>query len=163
MLVAIVSDTHMPRGGRRLPGACVERLARADLILHAGDLVARSFLDELLVLGPPVAAIHGNMDDEELQAKLPGERIVEAGDVRIGMIHDPGPAEGRAVRLVARFPGCDAVVFGHTHEPRADREGGVWLLNPGSPTERRRSPQRAMLELTVAGRELHPELVELGP
>ena len=163
MLVAIVSDTHMPRGRRRLPEECVERLARADLILHAGDLIARSFLDELIALGPPVAAIHGNMDEPELQAKLPGERIVEAGGARIGMVHDPGPADGRAARLAARFSGCDAVVFGHTHEPRADLHGGVWLLNPGSPTERRRSPQRAMLEVVVQGGELSPALVELGP
>jgi uncharacterized protein len=161
--IAIVSDTHMPRGGRRLPEECVARLARADLILHAGDLVLRSFLDELLALGPPVAAVHGNMDEPELQVKLPGERIVEAGEVRIGMLHDPGPPEGRAARLAARFAGCDAVVFGHTHEPRAERHAGVWLLNPGSPTERRRSPHRAMLEVVVESRNIRPELVELDP
>jgi putative phosphoesterase len=163
VLVAVVSDTHMPRGARRLPGDCVARLERADLILHAGDVVQRSFLDELIALGPPVAAIHGNMDEPELQAKLPGERIVDAGEARFGMVHDPGPAAGRAARLVARFPGCDAVVYGHTHEPSIERHEGVWLLNPGSPTERRRSPQRAMLEVEVAGGELRPQLVELGP
>ena len=163
MRIVIISDTHMPRGGRRLPEECVARLGRADLILHAGDLVQRSFLDELFAYGAPIAAIHGNMDEPDLQAKLPGERIVETGEARIGMVHDPGPAEGRAARLAARFPGCDAVVYGHTHEPRVERHEGVWLLNPGSPTERRRSPQRALLELVVEGRELRPQLVELGP
>ncbi len=163
MIVAVVSDTHMPRGLRRLPDECVERLTHAELILHAGDIVLRSFLDELLALGPPVAAIHGNMDEEELQLKLPGERIVDVEEARIGMIHDPGPAAGRAARLTARFPGCDAVVYGHTHEPRADRHGDVWLLNPGSPTERRRAPHRSMLELVVEGRELRPTLVTFGP
>lgn len=163
MRIAIVSDTHMPRGTRRLPEECVARLERADLILHAGDLVLRSFLDELIALGPPVAAIHGNMDEPELQAKLPDARIVEAGEVRIAMVHDPGPAAGRAGRLVALFPGCDAVVYGHTHEPSAERHEGVWLLNPGSPTERRRAPRRSMLEIDLEGRELRPTLVGLGP
>lgn len=163
MLVAVLSDTHMPRGSRQLPDDCVARLERADLILHAGDLVLRSFLDELMALGPPVAAIHGNMDEPELQAKLPAERIVDAGEARFGMVHDPGPPAGRAARLVARFPGCDAVVYGHTHEPSVERHEGVWLLNPGSPTERRRSPQRAMLEVEVAAGSLRPQLVELGP
>ena len=162
MRIAVVSDTHMPRGGRRLPEECVAHLVRADLILHAGDVVLRSFLDELIALGPPVAAIHGNMDEPDLQVKLPAERIVEAGEARIGMVHDPGPSEGRAARLIARFPGCHAVVYGHTHEPRAERHEGVWILNPGSPTERRRSPRRSMLDLEVEGQELRPSLVDLG-
>jgi uncharacterized protein len=94
---------------------------------------------------------------------LPKELVVEIEDVRIGMVHIPGPAAGREARLVRRFPGCDAIVFGHTHLPLVDRTGGVWLLNPGSPTERRRSPFHAFLRLSVAGRRIRPRLVEIRP
>jgi putative phosphoesterase len=157
--VAVVADTHLPRGSRVLPESCRERLGRADLIVHAGDLVGLVFLEELTALGPPVAAVHGNIDEPAVQALLPAERVVTAGETRIGVVHDPGPRQGRAERLVRRFPGCAAIVYGHTHLPQADQRGGVWILNPGSPTERRRAPARTMLELVVTGGEIRPELV----
>jgi putative phosphoesterase len=163
VIVAVVADTHLPRGARRLPEACVERLRAADLILHAGDLVAVSVLEELRALGPPVQAVHGNVDEPALRQLLPERLVVEAGEARIGLVHEPGPAAGREARLAARFPGCDAVVYGHTHLPQVERSGGVWILNPGSPTERRRAPFRSLLELRVEGRELLPELVRLDP
>jgi uncharacterized protein len=162
MLVAVISDTHMPRGTRALPAACLERLRAADLILHGGDVVGEAFLEQLLALGPPVEAVYGNMDDPALKALLPKERVVEAGTARIGMVHIPGPRAGREGRLAARFPGCDAVVYGHTHVPQVERHENVWILNPGSPTERRSSPVRTMLELVVTGSDLAPELVSLG-
>jgi putative phosphoesterase len=159
--IAIVSDTHMPRGRRTLPPACVERLRAADLILHAGDLSSVAFLAELRALGPPVEAVVGNVDEPALHRLLPVERVVEVGDVRIGMVHVPGPAAGRAERLAARFPGCAAVVYGHTHLPEVARHGDVWILNPGSPTERRRAPFPSLIELTVAGGALTPVLREV--
>jgi putative phosphoesterase len=161
MLVAVIADTHMPRGARRLPDACLERLRTADRILHAGDFVAVSVLDELEALGPPVRGVHGNMDDAQLRERLPHDLVVDAEDVRIGVTHDPGPRAGREERLVRRFPGCAAVVYGHTHEPRAERLGEVWILNPGSPTERRRAPAHTMLVLEVAGTRIRPELIGL--
>jgi putative phosphoesterase len=160
--IAVVSDTHLPRGARALPAACVERLRRADLILHAGDLTSAAFLEELTAYGPPVEAVHGNIDEPAVQAVLPEQRVVVVGEVRIGLVHEAGPRAGREERLLQRFPGCDAVVYGHTHLPQADRHGSVWILNPGSPTERRRAPARSMIELLVAHRELRPELVVLG-
>jgi uncharacterized protein len=162
MKIAVISDSHMPKGARVLPDACLERLRAADLILHGGDVTGEAFLDELLALGPPVEAVYGNMDDAALKALLPKERVVEAGEVRIGMVHIPGPRAGREERLLARFPGCDAIVYGHTHVPQAEHHEGVWILNPGSPTERRSSPERTMLELVVRGRDLAPALVSLG-
>jgi hypothetical protein len=137
-------------------------LRGADLILHAGDLSAASALEELRALGPPVHAVHGNADEPALRAALPQELVVEAGEVRIGMVHIPGPAAGREERLVRRFPGCDAVVFGHTHLPVVERYGRAWLLNPGSPTDRRRGPFRAFLLVRVTGRRIRPQLVELS-
>jgi uncharacterized protein len=116
-------------------------------------------LDELRALGPPVEAVYGNVDEPALREVLPKERVVEVGEARIGLVHIPGPAAGRERRLTARFPGCDAVVFGHTHAPQAVRVHGVWILNPGSPTERRRSPASSMLLIEVEGKLFRPQLV----
>jgi putative phosphoesterase len=150
MQLAIISDTHLPRGTRRLPDACVERLRAADAILHAGDFIAAEVLAELEALGPPVHAIHGNVDGPDLQMRLPRVRTVAAGGARIAMIHNAGPADGRLRRLRRTFPDADAVVFGHSHRPllEADAEG-FQIFNPGSPTERRRAPHHTMGIATV--------------
>jgi putative phosphoesterase len=161
VLVAAISDTHLPRGARRLPEACLERLRAADLILHGGDFSAPAVLEELRAIGPPVEAVYGNADDPALRELLPKELVVEAGGARIGMVHIPGPGAGREERLVRRFPGCDAVLFGHTHLPVVERHGEVWILNPGSPTERRRGPFHSMLLLEIGAGEIQPELVRL--
>jgi putative phosphoesterase len=161
VLVAAISDTHLPRGARRLPEACLELLRGADLILHAGDLSALSLLEELRALGPPVHAVHGNADEPAVRELLPKELVVEAEAARIGMAHLPGPRTGREARLARRFPGCAAVVYGHTHLPQVERHGEVWILNPGSPTERRRAPAHTMLLLEVEAGTLRPELVTL--
>jgi uncharacterized protein len=108
-----------------------------------------------------VAGVYGNMDEPALRERLPHNRIVEAGAARIGMVHIPGPRARREERLVARFAGCDAVVYGHTHVPQVEHYDGVWILNPGSPTERRSAPTHSMLVLRIDGRSLEPELVPL--
>jgi putative phosphoesterase len=115
---------------------------------------------ELAALAP-VEAVHGNMDRPELKAALPERRVVEVGEWRIGIVHDGGPRAGRAERLVASFPGCDAIVYGHSHLPEVTRHGSAWILNPGSPTERRRAPVRSMIVLEVAENGLKPRLVDL--
>lgn len=158
--VAVISDTHLPRGRRALSQECLDRLAGADLILHGGDLTEAAVLATLSELAP-LHAVYGNMDSPELRASLSKERVVEAGGACIGMVHMPGPAAGRSARLVARFPDCDAIVYGHTHMPEVAREGDVWILNPGSPTERRKAPSRTMLELTIDDGAITPELVVL--
>ena len=162
MRIAIVADTHIPRGRRTLPAACIERLRAADLVLHAGDVTGAACLDELRALGPPLHAVRGNMDDTVLRTTLPEDLVVEAGEVRIGLVHVPGPRHGRPERLLRRFPGCGAVVYGHTHVPELIQADGVWILNPGSPTERRSAPFRSMLELEVTAGGLEPRLVDLS-
>ena len=144
MLCALIADTHMPKGSRRLPGECMRRLCAADLILHAGDFTAAAVLADLERLGPPVAAVHGNVDAPELRRRLPAARVVEADGARIGLVHDAGPARGRLARARRRFPDADAVVFGHSHLPLHERGDGFQIFNPGSPTERRRAPHRTM-------------------
>ncbi len=162
MLIAVVSDTHLPRGSRRLPETCVERLRAADLILHAGDLMRLPVLRELESYGP-VVAVHGNVDDAEVRAALPEVASVDAGAVTIGLIHDAGPAKGRLARLRKRFPGADAVVFGHSHIPLHEHApDGFQIFNPGSPTERRRAPAHTMGIATVTGGRLTFELIVVG-
>ena len=136
-------------------------LRRADVILHGGDFVALDILDELRALGPPVEGVYGNMDESALKETLPRERVVEVGDTRIGMVHIPGPAAGREARLAARFPDCDAVVYGHTHVPQVERFQHLWVLNPGSPTERRAAPVHSMLVLQIRRGRMTPELITL--
>jgi hypothetical protein len=144
MLIAIVADTHLPRGSRAIPDACVEHMRSADLVLHAGDFSTAEVLEDLRALGPPVAAVHGNIDSAELRGSLPERQVVEAAGVRIGLLHDAGPATGRLRRLRMAFPECDAVVFGHSHIPLHEEEAGFQIFNPGSPTDRRRQPRHSM-------------------
>lgn len=163
--LAIISDTHLPRGERSLPAACLERLRTADVILHAGDLVAGELLDLLEGLGPPVHAVAGNIDGPDVRARLPATRVVEVGEVRVGMVHDAGPAAGRLARQRRRFADCDAVVFGHSHVPlhETDVQGGVafQLFNPGSPTDKRRQAHHTMGIARVAGPDVAFEHVRL--
>ena len=159
--IAVISDTHLPRGARALPAACVDQLRAADLILHAGDLIELSVLDELVRIGPPVHCVRGNVDSAELQARLPLTRVVTVEGARIAMIHDGGPAHGRLDRLRRRFPDVDAVVFGHSHVPLHEVRHGFAIFNPGSPTERRRAPRHTMGIATVDGGRIVFELVNL--
>ena len=166
MRLAIVADTHLPRGRRRLPDRCVAELSAADLILHAGDLVSAEVLDALQACGPPVHAVAGNVDDAELRERLPETLELDAAGVRVAMVHDAGPAKGRLARLRTAFPDADAVVFGHSHIPLHERGAGFahergagfvhergagfQIFNPGSPTDRRRQPRHTMGIATIA-------------
>jgi uncharacterized protein len=159
--IAIISDTHLPRGLRRIPDACVERLAAADLVIHAGDFTRISVLRELESYCE-LSAVHGNVDEYELRTALPETTQVQAGGVSIAVIHDAGPAHRRLERLRRRFPDADAVVFGHSHEPLHERApDGFQIFNPGSPTERRRAPHHTMGVATVQNGRLTFELVAL--
>jgi uncharacterized protein len=144
-----------------LPDECVRLVKGADLVLHAGDFVSLAFLEELNQIGPPVEGVHGNMDEPALKAVLPKQRVVEVDGVRIGMVHDAGPRVRREARLAARFAECEAVVYGHTHVPQVERFQHLWVLNPGSPTERRSAPVHSMLVLRIRARGVIPELVTL--
>jgi uncharacterized protein len=123
-------------------------------------VVGASVLRELETFAP-VEAVFGNMDEPALRAELPKRRVVEVEGVRIGLVHIPGARAGREERLVSWFPGCGAVVYGHTHVPELERYRGIWILNPGSPIERRRAPHRSLIVLEVTGEGLRPRLVEL--
>jgi putative phosphoesterase len=162
MLLGMIADTHMSGGRRKLPPGCVDRLAECEMIIHAGDVMTEEALAEIEAIGPPVAAVLGNVDSFELRGRLPPERVVElAGGARLGIVHDAGPATGRIKRLRLRFPDADAVVFGHSHMPLHEREGAFQIFNPGSPTERRRAPRHSMGLAHVGRGAIEFELVEL--
>ena len=179
MRIAVISDTHMPRKGLALPAACVERLRAADLIVHAGDWSSMEAVALVRGIGPPVVGVRGNVEEPGVRAALPATAETEVGGVRIGVVHDGGPGDGRPSRLRRRFPSADAVVFGHSHIPWHEvAADGFLVLNPGSPTDRRRAPRHSMAEIEVEGGRiaavafwavdepagrLGPELVRSGP
>jgi putative phosphoesterase len=145
--VLVTSDTHVGAARRQLlPAALLAAAEGADAILHGGDLTDPEILLELGGYAP-VHAVRGNCDP--LVPGLPERRVVELAGTPIGMVHDPGPESGRRKRLRSWFPGCRVVVFGHTHLPVCDDGHGLLLLNPGSPTERRRAPFRSYAELVL--------------
>lgn len=149
MRIAVISDTHLPRGSRVIPAECIERMRAADLIIHGGDFSVAGVLEDLRGLGPPVAAVHGNIDSADLRRVLPERQVVEVAGVRIGLVHDAGPASGRPQRMRMAFPDCEALVFGHSHIPLHEELDGFQIFNPGSPTDRRRQPRHSMGEARV--------------
>jgi uncharacterized protein len=147
MRIAVISDTHLPRGARRIPDLCLAELRAADLILHAGDIATAAVLDEIEAIAggrDRVYAVRGNVDEPALYDRIPETATVEAAGATIAMVHDGGPAIGRLERLRARFPTADAVVFGHSHIPLHEQRDGFQIFNPGSPTDRRRQPEHTM-------------------
>jgi len=158
--VLVLADTHIRRGrSRRLPDVVYDELARADAILHAGDLVEGELLDELAGFAP-VHAVLGN-NDRDLGGALPETVVAVLAGVPVAMVHDSGATAGRERRMARRFPGARVVVYGHSHAPdnRVGLDGQV-LFNPGSPTERRGQPCRTygILELDgeVTARRIVP-------
>ncbi|MBS1679597.1 MAG: metallophosphoesterase family protein [Actinobacteria bacterium] len=144
-MIAVLADTHLPRGGRALPERCVELLRGAEATLHAGDFFALGTLRAIEALCPgPVHAVRGNVDEAELRAALPETLEIDLDGARVAMIHDAGPSKGRLGRMRRRFPDADALVFGHSHLPLHEDEDDFQIFNPGSPTERRRAPRRSM-------------------
>ncbi len=148
--IAVLSDTHLPARTRTLPQAAVTAIRSADLVIHAGDVSDMTTLAQLRAIGPALVAVHGNADDDEVRGALPATAEVDAGGVRIGLTHNGGPEAGRLARLRRRFPGCDVVVFGHSHIPLHAVDGDFRIVNPGSAADRRRQPHHSMALITVA-------------
>lgn len=160
--VVVLSDTHAPRHWKRCPPAVAEQLRGADLVLHAGDVCTASVLDELSAYAP-VHAVMGNNDGPDVAAWGAPETLeLPMGGLRVGMVHDSGPKSGRVDRLRRRFPDCDLVVFGHSHIPMDVRADGFRILNPGSPTDRRRQPHGTLAVLRIgSGRVLGSTIVDV--
>ncbi len=155
-LAVVIADTHVPRRAKALPPSLVPHLERADLILHAGDLMDPALLDGLAAYAP-VRAVRGNLDPPE--AGLREALEFEFGGERIAMIHDSGPKRGRRNRMRRRFPEARVVVFGHSHIPWLEDEDGLLLLNPGSPTDKRRQPEHTFALLRAEGGGVHARIL----
>ena len=160
----LVSDTHVPKRARALPDQVWAAVDEADVVFHAGDWVSAGLLDEFARRCRRLVGVYGNNDGDDLRQRLPESASVSLNGVRFSMIHETGTAKGREERCEALFPDTDVLVFGHSHIPwDTTSAGGLRLLNPGSPTDRRRQPVCTYMTATVdAGRLLDVQLVEVG-
>ena len=150
-----MADTHVPKRARDLPPELWEAVDAADVVVHAGDWVDVALLDRLEQRARRLVAVYGNNDHGELRERLPEVARVEIEGLRLGVVHETGSSQGRERRCAERYPDLDVLVFGHSHIPWDTTTGtGLRLLNPGSPTDRRRQPSCTYLTLTVAGGEL---------
>ena len=141
MKLLLISDTHLPGRARELPAQVWAEVAAADVVVHAGDWVDVALLDELEERSKRLIGVYGNNDGPELRARLPEIARAELGGVRLAVIHETGAKQGREQRCDAQFPDTDVLVFGHSHIPwDTTTPAGLRLLNPGSPTDRRRQP-----------------------
>jgi len=151
VFVVLMSDTHVPNRARDLPESLWSAVAKADLVIHAGDWVHLDLLDRLEERSRRLLACWGNNDGPELRARLPEVARAEVEGVRVSVVHETGAATGRERRCQERFPDTDLLCFGHSHIPwDTTTASGTRLLNPGSPTDRRRQPTRTYLTLTLA-------------
>ncbi|MEV7891520.1 metallophosphoesterase family protein [Streptomyces sp. NPDC002817] len=165
MRLLLMSDTHLPKRAKVLPAPLLAELPRADVVLHAGDWVDTATLDLLERLSGRLVGVYGNNDGPQLRARLPEVAYAELGGLRWGVVHETGPAQGREARCAARYPDLDVLVFGHSHIPwDTTAPTGLRLLNPGSPTDRRRQPHCTYMTATVDdGRLTDVRLHELPP
>ncbi|MFF9159044.1 metallophosphoesterase family protein [Streptomyces longwoodensis] len=150
MRLLLVSDTHLPKRAKVLPAPLLDEIPRADVVVHAGDWVDTATLDLLEERSRRLVAVYGNNDGPALRARLPEVAYAELGGLRFGVVHETGPAQGREARCAARFPDLDVLVFGHSHIPwDTTASTGLRLLNPGSPTDRRRQPHCTYLTAAI--------------
>lgn len=154
--VVAMADTHVPGRARDLPAALWEAVDDADLVVHAGDWVSASLVDALAARSRRLLACHGNNDGADVRARVPEVARATVAGVRVGVVHETGAASGRERRCDDAYPDLDLLVFGHSHIPwNTTTPRGLRLLNPGSPTDRRRQPACTYLTFTLADGALH--------
>ncbi|MBM6406050.1 metallophosphoesterase [Phycicoccus sp. CSK15P-2] len=159
-----MSDTHLPRRAKDLPAPLWEAVEAADLVVHAGDWVDVATLDALESRSARLLACWGNNDGDDLRARLPEVARATVEGVRVAVVHETGQKQRREERMRAQYPDVDLLVFGHSHIPWDTEHDGLRLLNPGSPTDRRRQPDFTWMTLRLdAGRVRDVELHRLSP
>ncbi|MFG1952846.1 metallophosphoesterase family protein [Micromonospora sp. NPDC048830] len=165
MRLVVTADTHVPKRARDLPEQLWAAIDAADVVLHAGDWVDVALLDALQRRARRLVGVYGNNDGPELRARLPEVARVDLAGLRVAVVHETGPSARREERCAAAYGDCDLLVFGHSHIPwDSVAPGGLRLLNPGSPTDRRRQPYATYLTAeVVAGRLGRVELHRLPP
>ncbi|MFF8031943.1 MULTISPECIES: metallophosphoesterase family protein [unclassified Streptomyces] len=165
MRLLLMADTHVPKRAKQLPAPLLDELPRADVVFHAGDWIDTATLDLLESRSRRLVGVYGNNDGPALRARLPEIAYADLGGLRFGVIHETGAAQGREKRCAARFPDLDVLVFGHSHIPwDTTAPTGLRLLNPGSPTDRRRQPHCTYLTAVIErGHLTEVELHRLPP
>ncbi|OKK21941.1 phosphodiesterase [Streptomyces sp. CB00455] len=163
MRLLLTSDTHVPARARRLPEALLAGIDAADAVIHAGDWIDEATLDLLESRSRRLIGVYGNNDGPSLRRRLPEIARAELAGVRFGVVHETGPATGREGRCAARFPDLDVLVFGHSHIPWDTAAGNLRLLNPGSPTDRRRQPFCSFMTLTASDGAVHDVVLHRLP
>jgi putative phosphoesterase len=152
MRLVLISDTHLPHRGRDLPAPVWSAVESADAVIHAGDWVGVDLLDALEARAARLIGCWGNNDGPELRSRLPERADVTLAGVRFTVVHETGAAAGREARMAARYPETDVLVFGHSHIPWDTlAPNGLRLLNPGSPTDRRRQPHHTFMTASLDG------------
>jgi len=152
MRLVLMADTHLPKRARDLPAELWAAVDVADVVVHAGDWVDVPLLDELTVRSRRLIGCYGNNDGPALRARLPEIARADLDGLRLAVVHETGQATGREQRCAARFPDTDVLVFGHSHIPwDTTTATGLRLLNPGSPTDRRRQPHATYQTATISG------------
>jgi uncharacterized protein len=150
VLLVIMSDTHLPKRAKDLPAPLWMMVDEADVVVHAGDWVEADLLDQLEARSRRLVAVYGNNDGPALRARLPEVARADLDGVRLAVVHETGQATGREARCAARFPDTDVLIFGHSHIPwDTTAPNGLRLLNPGSPTDRRRQPHHTFMTAEI--------------
>jgi len=160
MRVGVLSDTHVPAIQNALPAKIFELFQGVDLILHAGDIVELSVLDELRVIAP-VEAVAGNMDNTEVHQALPEKKILSLGKFKVGLIHGKYKIDTQREMIRKEFSDVDLIVYGHSHAPFWGKVDGVYFLNPGSPTDKRYAPYNSVALLEI-GDELKVDIIRIS-
>ena len=155
MRLVLIADTHIPNRARDLPAPVWDAVAQADVVIHAGDWVSPDLLDKLEARANRLVACWGNNDGEELRSRLPERADITLDGVRFTVVHETGGASGRDARMAKLYPDTDVLVFGHSHIPwDSTAASGLRLLNPGSPTDRRRQPFCTYMTASLLGGSL---------
>jgi putative phosphoesterase len=160
----LIADTHLPLRARDLPALVWAAVDQVDVVVHAGDWVSEDLLDLLQARSHRLLGVYGNNDGSGLRARLPEVARAELGGVRFAVVHETGPATGREARCAGQFPDADVLVFGHSHIPwDTSTSSGLRLLNPGSPTDRRRQPHCTFMTAVAADGELRDVVLHRVP
>lgn len=159
MKIGVLSDTHVPMAAAALPARVFELFKGVDLILHAGDIVELSVLDELRAIAP-VEAVAGNMDGSVVHQMLPQKKVLSLGRFTAGLIHGKYKIDVQREMIRREFSQVDLIVYGHSHAPFWGKVDGVYFLNPGSPTDKRYAPYNSVAILE-AGDELKAEIIRI--
>jgi putative phosphoesterase len=162
--LVLTADTHVPHRARDLPHALWSAIDTADVVVHAGDWVALDLLDRVEARSRRLLAVRGNNDHGPFHERLPEVAIAEIEGIRFAVVHETGDRKDRELRAAARFPDADVLVFGHSHIPwDTTAPGGLRLLNPGSPTDRRRQPHGTFVTAVAADGELRDVVFHAVP